>query len=359
MKNKALKILMAMCLWLLLVTVALCAYGWQWLHEARTMFSDEFTYQVRKGSSLHVVARDMNNKGIIHWPKIWLLYAKFTNQSNIKAGEYIFDKVESPVSILKKINDGKTTQYTITFVEGKRFSDFLARLQSHDKVRQTIKRESIIAQLKAAKIDIDHVEGWFYPDTFQFSAEDTDISLLVRAHEKMKNVLSEEWEKRDKDLPYKNAYEALIMASIVEKETGVAKERSQIAGVFRRRLQKRMRLQTDPTVIYGMGDSYSGNIRRKDLRTPTPYNTYVIKGLPPTPIAMPGREAIYATLHPKPGDALYFVAKGDGTHHFSATLEEHNRAVTKYQKKRRKNYQSAPLLNNTEDESKKVNTHER
>ncbi|WP_086931336.1 endolytic transglycosylase MltG [Agarilytica rhodophyticola] len=353
MNNKALKVLTAMCLWLLLVTAALCAYGWQWLHEKRVMFVNDSSYQVNSGASLHFVARDMRAKGIIHWPEIWLLYAKFTNQSNIKAGEYIFERIESPVSILKKINDGKVTQYSITFIEGTRFKDFLAKLHSHEKIRNTLNKDNIIEQLNAAGIDIDHVEGWFYPDTFQFSAGDTDISLLLRAHKKMKHVLLQEWQKKDKDLPYKSAYEALIMASIVEKETGAKHERAQIAGVFTRRLEKRMRLQTDPTVIYGMGDRYDGNIRRRDLRARTPYNTYVIKGLPPTPIAMPGRAAIVASLHPEPGETLYFVAKGDGSHHFSKSLDEHNRAVAKYQKKRRKNYRSAPAVSQDKQEDRR------
>lgn len=181
-----------------------------------------------------------------------------------------------------------------------------------------------------------HPEGLFFPDTYFFEKGTTDIALLKTAYDKMKLVLEQEWKDKEQNLPLETPYQALILASIVEKETGASEERAQIAGVFTRRLQKGMLLQTDPTVIYGMGDSYKGNIRSKDLRQATAYNTYVITGLPPTPIAMPGQQAIHAALHPLKGKSLYFVAKGngEGTHVFSATLREHNNAVNKYQRKR-------------------------
>ena len=180
-------------------------------------------------------------------------------------------------------------------------------------------------------IEDDNPEGWLFPDTYLFDRGTSDVEILSRAHRRMREVLDEEWAKREQGLPLETPYQALTLASIVEKETGLASERPQIAGVFVRRLQKGMKLQTDPTVIYGMGDDFDGNIRREDLTRPTPYNTYVIQGLPPTPIALPGREAINAVLHPADGDALYFVARGDGSHHFSATLDEHNCAVRHYQ----------------------------
>jgi UPF0755 protein len=180
-----------------------------------------------------------------------------------------------------------------------------------------------------------HYEGQFLPDTYHFPKNLTDVEFLKRAYSAMQTVLKEEWDNRAVGLSYKNSYEALIMASIIEKETGQASEREQISGVFVRRLEKRMRLQTDPTVIYGMGDKYKGNIRKRDLLRDTPYNTYRRHGLPPTPIALPGRDAIHAALHPAESDALYFVARGDGSHQFSATLKEHNNAVIKYQLKGR------------------------
>ena len=176
-----------------------------------------------------------------------------------------------------------------------------------------------------------HPEGRFFPDTYHFPIGMTDIEFLRRAYVKMARVLEEEWQQREAGLPYKTSDEALIMASILEKETAVAEERAAIAGVFVRRLQKGMKLQTDPTVIYAMGDDYHGNIRRKDLKIDSPYNTYFYVGLPPTPISLPGVEAIHAALHPEDGETLYFVAKGDGSHYFSKTLKEHNRAVARYQ----------------------------
>jgi UPF0755 protein len=176
-----------------------------------------------------------------------------------------------------------------------------------------------------------HPEGRFLPDTYNFPAGTTDMVFLERAADAMEKLLSMEWSEREDGVPYKNPYEALIMASIIEKETGVPEERGMISGVFVRRLLKGMRLQTDPTVIYGMGDRFNGNIRRKDLAANTPYNTYLHTGLPPTPIAMPGRAAVHAALHPTPGNALFFVSKGDGSHYFSASLEEHNKAVSQYQ----------------------------
>jgi UPF0755 protein len=231
---------------------------------------------------------------------------------------------------------GKSRQYSITFPEGWSFKQLLQEIQDNpylEKTLGTMDFQSIMARLDSS---YKHPEGLFFPDTYFFDKNTTDFSILKKAHDKMQLILQTEWENKEKDLPLENAYHALILASIIEKETGAAVERPQIAGVFTRRLRKGMLLQTDPTVIYGMGDSYKGNIRYKDLRRPTAYNTYVIKGLPPTPIAMPGREAINAALHPAKGKSLYFVAKGKGagTHVFSATLREHNNAVNKYQRKR-------------------------
>lgn len=338
------KIVLALALWLLFTMAALGVYFWQSLHAEREVFDADITYVVKKGSSLYSVAADLQAKGGIRWPKVWVMYARVFGMSSIKAGEYSLSRVESPVSMLKKFYLGTVIQHQLTLVEGRQFSEILSLIHAQKNIEQMLTLANALEKLRADGIGIDHVEGWFYPDTYQFIAGDSDLSVLRRAHQKMTFTLAEEWLERDEGLPYKNAYEALIMASIVEKETGVSHERAQIAGVFVRRLRKGMRLQTDPTVIYGMGDSYQGNIRRKDLRTATPYNTYTINGLPPTPIAMPGREAIHAALHPAAGDTLYFVAKGNGTHYFSKTIDEHNNAVKKFQKKRRSDYRSSPAV---------------
>lgn len=337
-----LKILFALIMWALLTLAALGVFVWQWLHTEHAAFDNDITYVVESGSSLNLVAKDLSANGVIRWPKVWVLYARIFNLASIRAGEYRLNKNASPVSILRSIHQGTVVQHQITLVEGLRFSDFLSEIHSKDNVVKTLTGMNALAGMLEVDIPINHLEGWFYPDTYQFAAGDSDLSILQRSYKKMTFVLAEEWLGRDDGLPYKNAYEALIMASIIEKETGAGHERPQIAGVFVRRLRKGMRLQTDPTVIYGMGDSYRGNIRRKDLRIPTPYNTYVINGLPPTPIAMPGRKAIHAALHPESGDTLYFVAKGDGTHYFSKTITEHNNAVRKFQKKRRSDYRSSP-----------------
>jgi len=219
-------------------------------------------------------------------------------------------------------------------------------LAGNQKLLSKLKGKPLAEQIDLIGIDAENPEGWFFPDTYQFVSGDSDVDILKRANQKMKSLLEIAWHGRQSGLPYKSAYEALIMASIVEKETGAPEEREQIAGVFVRRLEKKMRLQTDPTVIYGLGDSYEGNITRQHLRGPTPYNTYVISGLPPTPIANPGGAALYAALNPAEGDALYFVARGNGYHQFSKTLAEHQAAVREFQiKKRKKDYRSTPESN--------------
>lgn len=325
-----------------IIVAGFVGYFWQWLNTPVALPAELHVYRIEKGRSLSYVANDLANAGVITWPRVWTLYARVAKQTQIKAGEIVLPEEATPIALLQSLNDGKTLQYSVTLIDGLRFTDFVNVLMQEEKLVKNISLPVDLAKLKALGIDISFPEGWFYPDTYQYTSGDSVASILQRSHIKMKNTLDALWEDREEGLPYTSAYEALIMASIIEKETGVPHERGQIAGVFVRRLQKGMRLQTDPTVIYGMGERYDGNIRRRDLREPTPYNTYVIKGLPPTPIANPGKEAIYAALHPEPGSSLYFVAKGDGSHYFSSTLEEHNKAVTEYQKKRRENYRSSP-----------------
>lgn len=263
-----------------------------------------------------------------------VMYAKLRGKENsLQAGEYLVSRGMSARQLFSVMVAGKVRQLSITFLEGWNYRQILETLHAHAGVVQTIETDEPAELAELVGIENDHPEGWFFPNTYQFANKTTDLELLKIAYKATQDVLNEEWENRSEDLPYKSAYEALIMASIIEKETGLGSERPEISGVFVRRLQKGMLLQTDPTVIYGIGKSFDGNIRRKDLRTDTPYNTYTRAGLPPTPIAAAGRAAIHAALHPKDGDSLYFVSKGDGSHHFSTTLKEHNQAVKKYQLK--------------------------
>lgn len=291
-----------------------------------------------------MVARDLEGEGILDHGRLLTLYARLSRQDAVRAGEYRLEAGDSPATLLTKLLRGEVVTYQATLVEGWTFNDALAYLQAQPKLTKALGTdEALEAFIGELDLPGDHPEGWFFPDTYRYVAGNSERDILLQAHRRMRDVLEAEWTKRMGELPYSSSYEALVMASIVERETGVPEERGQIAGVFVRRLEQNMRLQTDPTVIYGLADQYDGNLRRSHLSERNPYNTYVIKGLPPTPIALPGQEAIHAALHPEEGDALYFVAKGDGSHQFSATLEEHNRAVQNYQVRRRaQDYQSSP-----------------
>jgi UPF0755 protein len=252
------------------------------------------------------------------------------------------DEGINPRQLLDLLISGKVVNYQITFPEGLSFKEWRSILAKQPKLTKKLPGLTVQELLQQLSLGNNHPEGWFFPDTYLYTAGDSDYDILLQAYTRMRKILAEEWKNKSEDLPFSTPYEALILASIVEKETGVGSERGEIAGVFVRRLKKGMRLQTDPTVIYGLGDKYQGNITRSHLKQPTPYNTYVINGLPPTPIAMPGQDAIHAALHPVKGKSLYFVAKGDGSHYFSATFKEHVQAVKRYQLKRRSNYRSSP-----------------
>ena len=323
-----------------ILTISMSTWFWssyqRALDDKLVIQNESIDYSIKSGSSLSAVIYDLANKNIIKHPRYLLWYARLNGLSNkMKTGDYRLTNQLKAKEFLNDIFTGKVVQFSLTIIEGWSFKQLLEALNKHSHIKHTISnisKEEIMLKLKLAGV---HYEGQFLPDTYHFPKQLTDIEFLKRAHLALKSVLKEEWNKRATGLPYKDSYEALIMASIVEKETGQASERGQISGVFVRRLEKRMRLQTDPTVIYGMGDKYKGNIRKKDLLRDTPYNTYRRGGLPPTPIALPGRDAIHASLHPEEGDALYFVARGDGSHKFSATLKEHNKAVIKYQLKGR------------------------
>ena len=286
---------------------------------------------VKRGDTLASLNHELVQRGVIHSDWVLPVYARLNPQAaNIKAGDYRIDANASLPSLINDITNGKVVVYNITVVEGKTFKDLRASLVQTAGIEHTL-NDKTDAQI-ATLLGIDgSPEGWFMPETYQFHRGSSDLELLKRMYGEMQRTLEQEWPNRADGLPLANPYQALILASIIEKETGVASERPQIAGVFVRRLQKDMLLQTDPSVIYGAAD-YHGDLTRKHLQTDTPYNTYINKGLPPTPIALPGKASIQAALHPADGDSLYFVADGKGGHTFSATYEEHQQAVARYLK---------------------------
>jgi UPF0755 protein len=290
---------------------------------------------VTPGMSLSSIARTMVDAGWIKHPYYLIIEARWHDKAHlIKAGEYAIEPGITQLGVLDKLVAGKVIQYSLTIPEGLTFRDMIEIVSRSEHLIKTLDRSDpeIVAQsLEYLERD---PEGMFYPDTYHFPRGTTDLDFFYRAYQMMQKTLEEEWRHRITGLPYSTPYEALIMASIIEKETADPSERGMIAGVFVRRLQKGMKLQTDPTVIYAMGEAYDGNIRRRDLYFDSPYNTYVYSGLPPTPIALPGRDSIRAALQPAEGEELYFVSRGNGTHQFSATLEEHNRAVRTYQLER-------------------------
>ena len=299
-------------------------------------------WTVDKGSSLGSVNRQLFAEQILSHPRLLTFYGRLEGRASIQSGSYRILPTDNIKTLLAKLNSGDVILHRITFPEGWSFKQWLNHLAEVEQFSD-IGNIDVSSMLQAEGVELDHPEGWFFPDTYSYSASDSVLDILLQAHRQMRKLLDSEWQDREPDLPYASPYEALIMASIIEKETGIGSERAEIAGVFIRRLQNRMRLQTDPTVIYGLGEAYRGNLRRRHLRQFSPYNTYMIKGLPPTPIAMPSAAAINAAMHPLPGSSLYFVARGDGSHYFSDSLEEHIEAVKEYQIKRRAaNYRSSP-----------------
>lgn len=289
-------------------------------------------YDVKAGTGLIAVAHDLQRLGLIDHPHYLVWYARWRGGADrIKAGEYLIDPQMTPPQLLDKLLSGDVIRYSLTIPEGWTFSQMVTAVRTHEKLKHSLNTadgREIMAQLGYSD---EHPEGRFFPDTYLFTAGTTDLVLLRHAYLEMQRHLEQEWRGRAPGLPLETPYQALILASIIEKETGSPDERDKIAGVFTRRLQKNMRLQTDPTVIYGLGAGFDGNLRRRDLETDSPYNTYMRPGLPPTPIALPGAAALHAALHPAPGDELYFVARGDGRHYFSASIDEHNTAVKTYQ----------------------------
>lgn len=286
---------------------------------------------VRPGSSMNQVSQQLAQQVSLTRPRLFSLWARYHGyDTGLRAGEYELVAGMSPRTALAHLMSGRSVQYPVTFIEGTTSRQALEVLWQSSKLEITLQGRSDEEILAVLQSSFTSLEGALYPDTYFYTSGDSDLSILRRAAGRLNDVLAEEWESRAPDLPYTDPYEALIMASIIEKESGLNSEREQIAGVFVRRLQMGMRLQSDPTVIYGIGSSYDGNIRRVDLDTTTPYNTYRIDGLPPTPIALAGRDALHAALHPSNDTFLYFVARGDGGHQFSNTLEEHNAAVRQF-----------------------------
>jgi len=333
-------ILFVFCLML-----AFASYGFYQakLDEPLTVPETGLVLEISKGDTLNKVLRGFVSSGLLESEWVSKVYAKHQKLTgSIKVGEFLLESGATIPVLFELITSNRQIQYQIQFIEGSTYKQLKAVLDAEVQLSHSLKDKSMAEVLQALKLsgDVKHVEGQFYPDTYAFHKGDSDISILKRAHSRLQSILKKEWKARAKDLPLKDAYEALILASIVEKETGAAHERNEIAGVFIRRLEKKMRLQTDPTVIYGLGERYQGNIKRKHLKEMTPYNTYRIKGLPPTPIAIVGQSAIHAALHPDNGKSLYFVAKGDGTHQFSESIRAHNNAVRKFQLKRRAGYRS-------------------
>ena len=284
------------------------------------------------GSGLKAVGRQLASDGVFtEGESFWILGRALGKARSVQAGTYRLDRPVTPLEILDKLARGDVLFAEMLFVEGTTARQWLAQLAAQPMVKHTLAGKGEAEARALVGNGAEPLEGWLFPDTYRFAPGAADVDILKRAHAAMKKRLAEAWEARDASVPLKTPYEALILASIVEKETGQAAERPMIASVFANRLKRGMRLQTDPTVIYGMGERYDGNIRKKDLTADTRWNTYTRDGLPPTPIAMPGAASIKAALHPAESAYLYFVARGDGTHEFSRSLEEHNRAVAKFQ----------------------------
>lgn len=321
--------LKALLLLLMLACASLAYYAYSPLTPAKLPL--EFT--LNQGSSLSAVARQFEREGLLESPRLFVAFARLLGRAGqIKAGIYQLDQPVSRMELLAMITRGNISKSQITLIEGWNFRQLRNMLNASPNLRHDTLNLSDSEILQRIGAPESHPEGLFFPETYHIAAGGSDIELLKVAYRLMQQRLNEAWQARSPDLPLETPYQALILASIVEKETGTASDRPMIAGVFVNRLRIRMMLQTDPTVIYGMGEKFDGNLRRRDLTSDTPYNTYTRGGLPPTPNAMPGRDALHAALHPAKTDALYFVARGDGSSKFSSNLNAHNQAVNRYQR---------------------------
>ncbi|AHV93773.1 endolytic transglycosylase MltG [Bordetella holmesii] len=319
---------------LLVVTLAVgatVAGAWYWMNQPMRLAADRVDFVVDPGATPRAIARALNAAGVPVWEPGFVWMARLSERDKqIKAGGYQAISGDTPWLLLERLARGDMSQRQVTFLEGWTFRQIRAALREHPDVKQTLGDVSDEALMDRLGAQIKHPEGMFFPDTYVFTPGSTDFDILRRAYQEGQRVLASAWLKRDPDLPMATPYEALIMASIVEKETGHGPERARISGVFANRLRLGMMLQTDPTVIYGMGENYQGRIRRRDLQTDTPWNTYTRPGLPPTPIAAAGRAALDAAVQPEKHKFLYFVSRGNGTSEFSANLSEHNRNVSRF-----------------------------
>jgi UPF0755 protein len=321
---------------------AVIVLGWQavrFLDAPLAVPDQELIYDIAPGTSFAAVSNDLGERGIISHPRIFRWFARLTGDANrIHAGEYRIETGLTPSQLLQKFVSGEVQLYSFTIVEGWTYRDLISGLRRHEAVLQGLGDDDWSGFLESLGTEATHPEGLFLPETYRFPKGTRDVEILRRAYDLMTRTLEAEWNNRTAELPFADPYQALVLASIIERETAREDERDKIAGVFVRRLQKGMRLQTDPAVIYGIGPDFDGNLTRRHLQTSTPYNTYTLGGLPPTPIAMPGKAAIHAALNPAPGPELYFVATGfpDGSHKFSATRKEHDAAVAEYLARLRK-----------------------
>lgn len=324
---------------LIFVVSILLAWGWMeydgFINRSLNIPHEGVNYILHPGMTVRSLAADLHQRGMLDKPLLLRAVARWQGQaSRLKAGEYFLPVGTTPLKLLEILTSSQVVQYSLTIIEGWTFKQMMAAVRRDPVLAHTLTEVPNDQVMQHLGLGEQHPEGRFYPDTYHFPRGTTDAAFLKRAYKRMEAVLGQAWQQRKENLPLKSPYEALILASIIERETGLPEERGRIAGVFIRRLKRGMLLQTDPTVIYGMGERYDGNIRKRDLTRDTPYNTYLHKGLTPTPIAMPSAASIQAALNPQAGNALYFVATGDGGHYFSSTLEEHNRAVRKYQLKK-------------------------
>ena len=334
---------LALALLALLAITVLASSARNALHDPLDLNAEPGVFEVRQGDGLIRVLNTLESEGVIGSALQIRVGLRLNGKDLVvKRGEYQLFAGETVLQLLDRMDRNDVILYPITFPEGVTFRWFLATLWKHPEVTRVLESVQDERLLKVIK-PYGSPEGLFLPETYLIQSGDTDLDVLMRARAAMQDALISAWNERTENVPLKNPYEALILASIVERETGIASERAEIAGVFTRRLALGMRLQTDPTVIYGLGAEFDGNLNRRHLRDDNNrFNTYRIAGLPPTPIALPGKEAIAASLNPKGGEALYFVAKGDGSHAFSRTLSEHEENVRRYQLNRRKDYRSSP-----------------